>query len=142
MSHVSDYVLRKLKDRDIRMSPKVQEIIREAIEEATRELSVSSGVSNARDEARELRIIAERYPSIIKVLEILRERPHYTRELLDKLNTWGYGLEEVRRCEYYGLIKREWGDCDRKSKFRRRCLWNYITERGLRLLALIEGEEE
>mgnify|MGYP000430342906 CR=1 FL=1 len=141
MSHVSELALRKLKER-MQLSKRAEEVIRDVIEEAAMELSVSSGVSNARDEARELRIIAERYPSIIKVLEILRERPHYTRELLDKLNTWGYGLEEVRRCEYYGLIKREWGDCDRKSKFRRRCLWNYITERGLRLLALIEGEEE
>jgi len=141
VSHVSELALRKLKER-MQLSKRAEEVIRDVIEEAAMELSVSSGVSNARDEARELRIIAERYPSIIKVLEILRERPHYTRELLDKLNTWGYGLEEVRRCEYYGLIKREWGDCDRKSKFRRRCLWNYITERGLRLLALIEGEEE
>jgi len=89
MSHVSDYVLRKLKDRDIRMSPKVQEIIREAIEEATRELSVSNRSSNAEGPLKELelRMLAERYPSLIKVCEILRERPHYTRELLDKLNT-------------------------------------------------------
>lgn len=142
MSHVADLALRKLKER-LTPSPRVEEIIREVIEEAVKELSVSSRSSNAdRDLNKELKMLAERYPSLVRICSILKERPHYTRELLDKLNTWGYGLEEIRRAEYYGLIKREWGECPDSKKFKRRCLWNYITERGLRLLALIEGEEE
>ena len=131
MSYV-DLAIRKIKELGIYLSPRAEEVIRRAIDEIAKELSVSSSSSNASND-RELKYLAEKYPSLVKVCRILAERPHYTRELLDKLNTWGYGLDELRRAVHYGLVKRVWGDCPNSKRFRRKYLWNYITPRGLRL---------
>jgi len=132
----SEYVIKKIEKEGLKLSPRVKELIKRVIEEAERELGTPSVSASPDTQALDPELITyvSRKPGLIKLLQILAEGPRYTRELLGKLKMWEDGQRLIREAGNLGLIVRKWGLCPGSSEFRRRCLYNYITSKGIEVL--------
>ncbi len=132
----AEYVIKHLESKGLKLSPTVRKIIEEAIKEAEKELGTPSVSASPDTHLIDKEIIEEviRRPGLVKLLLILYEGPRYTRELLGLLKMWEDGQRLIRIASNLGLIVRKWGLCHVSERYRRRCLWNYITEKGIEIL--------
>ena len=133
----AEFIIRRIEEEGPKLSPRVKELIKRVIEEAEKELGTPS-VSASPDTQRvdpEVITYVSRKPGLLRLLKILHdEGPKYTRELLGKLKMWEDGQRLIREAENLGLIKRKWQLCPGSETFRRRCLYNYITSKGIEVL--------
>ena len=137
MKSKTEYVIRRIEERGIKLSPTVRKIIEEVLHEAEESLGAVGSVSASPDTLHVDREVIEevvRRPGLLKLLLILYEGPRYTRELLGLLNMWEDGQRLIKIAANLGLIVRKWGLCYASERSRRRCLWNYITDKGTKVL--------
>jgi hypothetical protein len=72
----------------------------------------------------------------VKVLQILKKRPLYTRELLRILRSWGDSHALLKELESLGLVFRYIDYC---ISSKRKCVYNKISEKGIEFLTLLES---
>jgi len=132
----AEFIIRRIEEEGPKLSPRVKELIKRVIEEAEKELGTPSVSGEADTLTIDKEILEEvvRRPGLIKLLLILYEGPRYTRELLGLLKMWEDGQRLIKIAANYGLIRRKWGLCPGSETFRRRCLYNYITSKGIEVL--------
>ena len=80
----------------------------------------------------------------LKILRILRDRPMYTRQLLNIIGSWGDGYSLVVEMSSLGLIERYIAPCQNAQDAGqlRWCKYNKISEKGLKILEALEELEE
>ena len=143
---VVDLFFRRLKS-SLKVSAAAEARIREALEFALNSLLGPSGGrqalpsgGNAGIDPKTLALVASR-EAAARALRLLRDfGPMYTRQLLGHLRGWENGHEVIELLARLGLIRRVRDQCTHDR--RRVCIYNYITETGLRVLEFIESSLE
>jgi hypothetical protein len=80
----------------------------------------------------------------LKILRILRDRPMYTRQLLNIIGSWGDGYGLIVEMSSLGLIERYTAPCQNAQDAGqlRWCKYNKISDKGLKILEALESLEE
>ena len=80
----------------------------------------------------------------LKILRILRDRPMYTRQLLNIIGSWGDGYGLIVEMSSLGLIERYTAPCQNAQDAGqlRWCKYNKISDKGLKILEALEDLEE
>jgi hypothetical protein len=86
----------------------------------------------------------DRIHRYVKVLKILRSKQMYTRQLLNIIGSWGDGYNLIVEMSSLGLIERFRAPCQNAGEpgQLRWCIYNKVSEKGLKILEVFEGLEK